>query len=368
MKIVAVYFVFLPLFLIGCAATSPEPPAEVEEKKEEVTEEIKEEIKEVLDEAQKDLEHKKKIEEQEKQQEQILKELLKEEAAAEAEETETSAAADESQLAAKTDESASEDLEHEPQKVEVGSAVNTSEEKSQDTSQQAEEEEPQQPSQQPSQQVSTEETSQVASQETVQQTEESVPQQESEEQLPKKTAVIASAQQEPEQLMFMPESPLALSSAKKLVACSKVPETMEAIYQRLQKTKDLIIADRRLRDRKNDRLMPVVHFDFDQTKIKPDYRKLLTQQSSCVMRALETRGDMIFQIEGHADERGSDEYNMALGHRRANSIANAIMAYLSNPELTRIISYGEEFPLVRHSSKSAWAKNRRVEFTLLLKQ
>jgi len=85
------------------------------------------------------------------------------------------------------------------------------------------------------------------------------------------------------------------------------------------------------------------------------------------LKALVARGDMIVQIEGHADERGSDEYNLALGHRRANAIANSIMAYLPDSALARILSYGEEFPLDSKSGKSAWDKNRRVEFTLLLK-
>ena len=85
------------------------------------------------------------------------------------------------------------------------------------------------------------------------------------------------------------------------------------------------------------------------------------------MRAREARSAMILQTAGHADERGSDEYNIALGHRRANAIANSIMTYLTNPGLTQIISYGEEFPLVPQSNKNAWARNRRVEFTLLLK-
>ena len=184
---------------------------------------------------------------------------------------------------------------------------------------------------------------------------------------PEMVAVIVSPKEEPSPTMFMPESPLALQSANRLIPCKKIPEKMEVVYQRLQKTKGLNIADRRLRDRDNDRLMPVVHFDFDQIIIKPDYKKLLQQQASCVMKALGSRGDMIVQIEGHADERGSDEYNMALGHRRANVIANAIMAYFPDSKLARIFSYGEEFPLDRQSSSSAWAKNRRVEFTLLLK-
>ena len=178
---------------------------------------------------------------------------------------------------------------------------------------------------------------------------------------------VAVPEQEDSSPRFMPTSRLALVSALKLVSCKNVPAKMEDAHQRLLKTKDLNIADRSLRDEINDRLMPVVHFDFDQIKIKPDYQKLLRQQSSCVMKALEARGDMIVQIEGHADERGSDEYNLALGHRRANAIANSIMAYLSDSTLVRILSYGEEFPLDRNSGKNAWDKNRRVEFTLLLK-
>ena len=178
---------------------------------------------------------------------------------------------------------------------------------------------------------------------------------------------VAVPEQEDSSPRFMPTSRLALVSALKLVSCKNVPAKMEDAHQRLLKTKDLNIADRSLRDEINDRLMPVVHFDFDQIKIKPDYQKLLRQQSSCVMKALEARGDMIVQIEGHADERGSDEYNLALGHRRANAIANSIMVYLSDSKLVRILSYGEEFPLDSNSGKNAWDKNRRVEFTLLLK-
>jgi len=167
--------------------------------------------------------------------------------------------------------------------------------------------------------------------------------------------------------IFKPKSELALSSALKLVPCDKVPKKLQAIHMRLLETKDINIADRKLRDSNNDSLMPVIHFDFDQIIIKSDYRNLLRQQGPCVLKALEERGDMILQIEGHADERGSDEYNLALGHRRANAVSNSIIPYLSNSNLARVFSYGEEFPLVPGSNKKAWGKNRRVEFTLLLK-
>jgi len=182
-----------------------------------------------------------------------------------------------------------------------------------------------------------------------------------------KVTIIENTKKDKIKPKFLPNSEPAFSSALKLISCKEVPERMAAIHKRLLETKDINIADRKLRDSNNDTLMPVIHFDFDQIKIKKDYRKLLRQQSPCVMKSLEARGDMILQIEGHADERGSDEYNMALGHRRANAVSNSIIPYLSDSKLSRIFSYGEEFPLIDGSNKKAWGKNRRVEFTLLLK-
>jgi len=348
MRIFAVYFVFLSIIMAGCASTTSEPPPIVEEGVE------------GQDETQKDLEHKRNIEELELQQSEILEGLLEEETFTESlsavaddsklytNEEADGEAGDESQLLAMTEVETQEVIQPEPAVTEVPP-----------------EEETQESSLMELLKASFDKVlgSDISSKTTTQEE----PQLPPTPSLPKELAVIVSPEQKPDPPIFVPESPLALSSARKLVPCSLVPELMDDIHQRLQKTKDITIADRRLRDSKNDRLMPVVHFDFDQIKIKPDYRELLRQQSTCVMQALEARGDMIFQIEGHADERGSDEYNIALGHRRANAIANSITAYLTNPELTQIISYGEEFPLVRQSNKNAWARNRRVEFTLLLK-
>lgn len=347
-RIFAVYFVFLSIIMAGCASTTPDPPPIVEEGVE------------GQDETQKDLEHKRNIEELELQQSEILEGLLEKETFAESlsavaddselytNEEADGEAGDESQLFAMTEVETQEVIQPEPAVTEVSP-----------------EEETQELSLMELLKASFDKVvgSDISSKTTTQEE----PQLPPTPSLPKELAVIVSPEQEPDPPIFVPKSPLAMSSARKLVPCSLVPEIMDDIHQRLQKTKDITIADRRLRDSKNDRLMPVVHFDFDQIKIKPDYRELLRQQSACVMQALEARGDMIFQIEGHADERGSDEYNIALGHRRANAIANSITAYLTNPELTQIISYGEEFPLVRQSNKNAWARNRRVEFTLLLK-
>ena len=317
LKYFSILFTLLTLVLAGCTFSDPDP----------------EEVQ-----AQMDQEHARITEEQERQQEEEAEKLLAQEAAA-AEEEAAAKEAEAARLAAIEDENALDKIEKllKPASIEVI--------------------QPEEPKSEPSiiNTISSGLQNLLGS---------SVKEQQEE---PKNAADNVSSSEKKSTTKFMPKSPLAIFSAQKLVSCKIVPEKMEAIHKRLLKIKDVNIAESKLRDKTNDKLMPVIHFDFDQIKIKPAYTKLLRQQSSCVMKVLKSRNDMIIQIEGHADERGSDEYNMALGHRRANVVANAIKAYLPDSSLARIFSFGEEFPLVRLSNKSAWAKNRRVEFTLLLK-
>ncbi len=321
LKYFSILFTLLTLVLAGCSFSDPDP----------------EEVQ-----AQMDQEHARITEEQERQQEEEAENLMAQEAAAAEETAVKEAAAKEAEaarLAAVDNENALDKIEKllKPASIEVI--------------------QPEDPKSEPNiiNTISAGLKNLLGS---------SVKEQQEE---PKKAADNVSVSEKKSTAKFMPKSPLAIFSAQKLLSCKIVPEKMEAIHKRLLKIKDVNIADSKLRDKTNDKLMPVIHFDFDQIKIKPAYRELLRQQSSCVMKALKSRNDMIIQIEGHADERGSDEYNMALGHRRANVVANAIKAYLPDSSLARIFSFGEEFPLVRLSNKNAWAKNRRVEFTLLLK-
>jgi peptidoglycan-associated lipoprotein len=321
LKYFSILFTLLTLVLAGCSFSDPDP----------------EEIQ-----AQMDQEHARITEEQERQQEEEAEKLMAQEAAAAEETAVKEAAAKEAEaarLAAVDNENALDKIEKllKPASIEVI--------------------QPEEPKSEPNiiNTISAGLKNLLGS---------SVKEQQEE---PKKAADNVSVSEKKSTAKFMPKSPLAIFSAQKLLSCKIVPEKMEAIHKRLLKIKDVNIADSKLRDKTNDKLMPVIHFDFDQIKIKPAYRELLRQQSSCVLKALKSRNDMIIQIEGHADERGSDEYNMALGHRRANVVANAIKAYLPDSSLARIFSFGEEFPLVRLSNKNAWSKNRRVEFTLLLK-
>ena len=147
--------------------------------------------------------------------------------------------------------------------------------------------------------------------------------------------------------------------------CERAPSLILEMREQLMEMEAL--PDPRLRDSRNDELFPTIYFDFDQSLIKPDFKDQLQNQAPCVLEQLEKNEDLVVQVEGHADERGNDEYNIALGHRRANSVLGLVKVYVTDPSRIQTISYGEEFPAVQGSNREAWSKNRRVVFTLLLK-
>jgi len=101
-----------------------------------------------------------------------------------------------------------------------------------------------------------------------------------------------------------------------------------------------------------------IHFDFDKSTIKPEYETVLKQNAEWMRQ--NTRANVT--IEGHCDERGSIEYNIALGDRRAKSTQR----YMSNLGVASgrlsTVSYGKERPLCTQSNESCWWQNRRAEF------
>lgn len=103
-------------------------------------------------------------------------------------------------------------------------------------------------------------------------------------------------------------------------------------------------------------LQTVFYFDFDQSTLRPETRAALDAQIARLKGSNEA-----IRLEGHADERGTREYNMALGERRANAIANYMSVNGVNRGRIESVSYGEERPLDAASNEAAWAKNRRVE-------
>ncbi len=98
-----------------------------------------------------------------------------------------------------------------------------------------------------------------------------------------------------------------------------------------------------------------VFFDFDRFNLKPEARSTIERWAAW----MQTYEPATLMIEGHADERGTREYNLALGERRANSAKEYLVSLGIDPDRVRIISFGKERPAVLGSSEEAYAQNRR---------
>jgi len=104
----------------------------------------------------------------------------------------------------------------------------------------------------------------------------------------------------------------------------------------------------------------IVFFDFDKSEIRADSRAVLDRK----VRILRDQPTVRIRVEGHADERGSTEYNLALGSRRAEAVRAYVTATGIAASRIEIVSYGEDRPLQQGRTEAAWARNRRAEFVM----
>ncbi|MDX1647348.1 MAG: peptidoglycan-associated lipoprotein Pal [Longimicrobiales bacterium] len=107
-------------------------------------------------------------------------------------------------------------------------------------------------------------------------------------------------------------------------------------------------------------LYEMVHFEYDESEIEPDAEQTLRRK----VEILRASPQVNLRIEGHADERGSTEYNLALGNRRAESVRQFLVGFGLDESRFSIVSFGESRPLVNASNEQAWAQNRRAEFVI----
>jgi peptidoglycan-associated lipoprotein len=105
----------------------------------------------------------------------------------------------------------------------------------------------------------------------------------------------------------------------------------------------------------------VIYFDFDRDEIRPDDAAVVTAHG----RYLANNPGIRVRLEGHADERGSREYNIGLGERRAQAVRRALLLQGTTEPQLATVSFGEERPAVAGSDESAWARNRRVEIVYI---
>ncbi|MDC3012723.1 peptidoglycan-associated lipoprotein Pal [SAR86 cluster bacterium] len=101
-----------------------------------------------------------------------------------------------------------------------------------------------------------------------------------------------------------------------------------------------------------------VYFDFDKSNLSDETKNILSQYVS------ESKKASLIRLEGHCDERGTREYNLALGEKRAIEVKNYLIIQGVSSSKIKIISYGEEKPVSYGSSEEDWKQNRRVEISL----
>lgn len=111
---------------------------------------------------------------------------------------------------------------------------------------------------------------------------------------------------------------------------------------------------------RNAFLQRKVYFDFDDATLDSDDIAILTKQA----KWLRSHPEVFIVIEGYCDERGTEEYNLALGARRAESVKSFLLKAGIDASRMMTISYGEERPADPGHNEAAWAKNRRVEFSI----
>ena len=104
-------------------------------------------------------------------------------------------------------------------------------------------------------------------------------------------------------------------------------------------------------------LAHIIYFDFDQSTIKPEFRTALNSHAAYLSQNLSAR----IVLEGHADERGTREYNIALGERRGNAVSRYLVVQGVSIEAIEVVSFGEERPVNSGSDSASLSENRRVE-------
>jgi len=107
-------------------------------------------------------------------------------------------------------------------------------------------------------------------------------------------------------------------------------------------------------------LEEMVFFDYDMSAIRPDAEAVLRRKVEILRASPQVR----IRIEGHCDERGSTEYNLALGNRRAEAIRQFLAGFGISADRFEIVSFGEDRPLQQGQNEAAWARNRRGQFVI----
>ena len=127
-----------------------------------------------------------------------------------------------------------------------------------------------------------------------------------------------------------------------------------------QRSADSLAAIQRTTEEVRGMLGQMIHFDFDRATLRAEDTAVLDQK----IAILQKNPNAHIRISGHCDERGSDEYNLALGNRRATAAKQYLVSHGIDASRIETVSYGEERPLAQGHDETAWSQNRRDEFEI----
>ncbi len=160
---------------------------------------------------------------------------------------------------------------------------------------------------------------------------------------------------------------LAMIIALTLTACKTTPEAVPEPTPEPEPTTDVDTkaapdphdyTDSRNFDNPESLLSKrVIYFDYDKSTVRPEYRGIVSAHAAYAAAHSSAR----VTLEGHADERGTREYNLGLGERRGNAVMGLTSAQGARGSQLVVVSYGEERPTCRVSDDHCWSQNRRVE-------
>jgi peptidoglycan-associated lipoprotein len=154
---------------------------------------------------------------------------------------------------------------------------------------------------------------------------------------------------------------LAASICVALAACTKKTDVVEQQPEPTTPVTTAPVSDGRFTEADLDTdsclRQRTVYFDFDQDTLRPEFQAVM----ACHAKYLNDRPSARMTLEGHADERGTREYNLGLGERRGNAVSGALQGAGGSSMQITVVSYGEERPVCNESDESCWQRNRRVE-------
>lgn len=177
------------------------------------------------------------------------------------------------------------------------------------------------------------------------------------------TLAACAARKAPEAPQPVPTQPDVAASAPPAAPAPRPQPAREPLPVPPQPVTDDRVSSKSLDDLNRDSPLKPIFFGYDSAELDEASQKI-AQTNAGVLRANAT---WVVTVEGHSDERGTAEYNLALGERRAASVKDYLVSLGISADRVRVVSYGKEFPFDPGHDEAAWAKNRRGHFVVTAK-